>query len=108
MNRHCRLVLILGIAYSLLSLPSNTAQTKIKSADEARAAQISERNERGLPSERSLDSSPRFNLHFNPLASPALSEPGWTKSLAISPQHGQHDLRHRVLLERVARQFRLW
>src|SRR5712691_2058375 len=48
MKSHCRLVLILGIAYSLLALLSNTAQTKVKSADEARAAQINERSERGL------------------------------------------------------------
>src|SRR5438552_446144 len=86
MKSHCRLVLILGIAYSLLSLLSNTAQTKVKSADEARTPQISERNERDLLAERSLDGNPGFNLHFNPLASPALSEAGWTKSLAISPQ----------------------
>src|SRR6267143_2087061 len=86
MKSHCRLVLILGIAYSLPALLSNTAQTKVKSADEARAAQITERSERGLPAEKSLDSNSRFDLHFNHLASPALSETGWTKSLAISPQ----------------------
>src|SRR2546430_3043134 len=86
MKSHCRLILILGIAYSLLALLSHTAQTKVKSADEARAAQINEEGKRGPLAERSLDSSPRFNLHFNHLASPALAEAGWTRSLAISPQ----------------------
>ena len=86
MKSHCRLILILGIAYSLLALLSHTAQTKVKSADEARAAQINEEGKRDPLAERSADSSPRFNLHFNHLASPALAEAGWTRSLAISPQ----------------------
>src|SRR5436853_2311241 len=86
MKSHCRLVLILAIAYSLLGLLSYTAQTKVKSADEARAAQINDRGERGLLAERTLDSNPGFDLHFNHLASPALIEAGWTKPFAISPQ----------------------
>src|SRR2546422_7848022 len=85
MKNFCRLILILGIAYSLPGLLSYTAQTKVKSADEERAAQING-SERGSLAERSLDSNPRFNLHFNHLASPALTEAVWTKSLAISPQ----------------------
>src|SRR5205807_10664088 len=69
-----------------LGLLSYTAQTKVKSADEARAAQINDRGERGLLAERTLDSNPGFDLHFNHLASPALIEAGWTKPFAISPQ----------------------
>jgi len=86
MKTHCHLILILAIAYSLPGLLSYTAQTKAKSADEARAAQVNERSERRSLAERSLDGNPRFDLHFNHLASPALSEAGWTRSLAISPQ----------------------
>src|SRR5437667_1889846 len=85
MKSHYRLILILVIAYSLPGVLSYTAQTKVKRADEERAAQING-SERGSLGERSLDSNPRFNLHFNHLASPALTEPVWTKSLAISPQ----------------------
>src|SRR5260370_34830915 len=86
MKSHCRLVLILAIAYSLPALLSNTAQTNVKSADEARSAQVNERKERRSLAERGLDGNARFDLHFNHLASPALIEAGWTKSLAISPQ----------------------
>src|SRR5438105_3686321 len=78
MKSHCRLVLILAIAYSLLGLLSYTAQTKVKSADEARAAQINDGSERVLLAERSLDGNPGFDLHFNHLASPALAEAGLT------------------------------
>src|SRR5713226_4048192 len=85
MKSHCHLI-FLAIAYSLPGLLSYTAQTKAKSADEARAAQVNERSERRSLAERSLDGNPRFDLHFNHLASPALSEAGWTRSLAISPQ----------------------
>src|SRR3989440_872615 len=85
MKSHYRLILILVIAYSLPGVLSYTAQTKVKSADEEKAAQING-SERGSLGERSLDSNRRFNLHFNHLASPALTEPVWTKSLAISPQ----------------------
>src|SRR2546421_9893280 len=85
MKSHYRLILILVIAYSLPGVLSYTAQTKVKSADEERTAQING-SERGSLGERSLNSNPRFNLHFNHLASPALTEPVWTKSLAISPQ----------------------
>ena len=86
MNSHCRLVLILGIAYSLLGLLSYTAQTKVRSADEERAAQINNRSESRSLAERSSDSNPRFNLHLNHLAAPALTEADWTRPLAISPQ----------------------
>ena len=86
MNSHRRLILILGIAYSLLGLLSYTAQTKVRSADEERAAQINNRKESRSLAERSSDSNPRSNIHLNHLASPALTEAGWTKSLAISPQ----------------------
>src|SRR5437868_1961325 len=86
MNSHRRLILILGIAYSLLGLLSYTAQTKVRSADEERAAQINNRRESRSLAERSSDSNPRSNIHLNHLASPALTEAGWTKSLAISPQ----------------------
>src|SRR5438445_12469329 len=85
MKSHCRLILILGIAYSLLALLSHTAQMKVKRADEERSAQINEESERVLLGERSLDSNPRFNLHLNHLAAPALTEAAWTRPLAISP-----------------------
>src|SRR2546422_755890 len=77
MKSHCRPIFILAIAYSLLGLLSYTAQMKVKNADEARAAQINDGSETGLLAERSLDSNPVSNIHFNHLAS---------ESLAISPQ----------------------
>ena len=86
MKSHCRLILILAIAYSLSGLLSYTAQTKVKSADQERAAQMNEGSESRSLAERSSDSNARFNPHFNHLVSPALAEAAWTRPFSLSPQ----------------------
>src|SRR6266571_944217 len=86
MKSHCRLILILAIAYSLLGLLSYTAQTKVKSADEERPAQMNDGSESRWLADRSLDRNRLFNLRFTDLVSPALTEAGGTNPLAISPQ----------------------
>src|SRR5712664_2272954 len=66
MKSHCRLILILAIAYSLPGLLSYTAQTKAKSADEARAAQINEGSERGSLAGKKFGWQPSFRPSFQP------------------------------------------
>src|SRR5438105_2168429 len=86
MKSHCRLVLILGIACSLLALHSNTALTKIRSADKEMAPQSNEGTESRLRVEERSDNNPLFHIRFTDLASPALIEADGTNPLAISPQ----------------------
>src|SRR5256884_814325 len=85
MNSHRRLILILGIAYSLLASLSNIAQMKVRPANKEGGVQINEGSERRSLAESTI-AAHTSTFSLDPLASPFLTEAAWTKSLALSPQ----------------------